>query len=132
MLLCMCTVCIHSQKKTSLVIAFCSGFFISQVERNTGGAHILACAPSNSAADQLGEKLIASQHVDARNIYRIYASSRNPKDIPKVLEVSACVNYQYIQRYSTVQASAMKCSIRNMFYYLFRILHKNELRNNTF
>ncbi|XP_056319481.1 putative helicase mov-10-B.1 [Danio aesculapii] len=59
---------------------------IKQVERSTGGARILACAPSNSAADQLGEKLITSQHVDARNIYRIYASSRNPKDIPKVLE----------------------------------------------
>ncbi len=65
--------------------------FISQVEKNIPGACILACAPSNSAADQLCEKLIASQHVDAQKIYRVYASSRNPKDIPKILEVSACL-----------------------------------------
>uniref|UniRef100_A0A8C2GL98 RNA helicase n=1 Tax=Cyprinus carpio TaxID=7962 RepID=A0A8C2GL98_CYPCA len=56
---------------------------IKQVEKNIPGACILACAPSNSAADQLCEKLITSQHVDARKIYRLYASSRDPKDIPK-------------------------------------------------
>uniref|UniRef100_A0A672R621 RNA helicase n=1 Tax=Sinocyclocheilus grahami TaxID=75366 RepID=A0A672R621_SINGR len=50
---------------------------------NIPGAYILACAPSNSAADQLCEKLITSEHVDARKIYRVYASSRNPKDILK-------------------------------------------------
>lgn len=64
---------------------------IKQVEKNIPGACILACAPSNSAADQLCEKLIASQHVDAQKIYRVYASSRNPKDIPKVLEKNSNV-----------------------------------------
>uniref|UniRef100_A0A8C1LYL6 RNA helicase n=1 Tax=Cyprinus carpio TaxID=7962 RepID=A0A8C1LYL6_CYPCA len=59
---------------------------IKQVKPNIPGACILACAPSNSAADQLCEKLITSQHVDARKIYRLYASSRDPKDIPKVLK----------------------------------------------
>uniref|UniRef100_A0A8C1D6B3 RNA helicase n=1 Tax=Cyprinus carpio carpio TaxID=630221 RepID=A0A8C1D6B3_CYPCA len=63
---------------------------IKQVEKNIPGACILACAPSNSAADQLCEKLITSQHVDARKIYRLYASSRDPKDIPKVLKYSTC------------------------------------------
>jgi len=58
------------------------------VEKNIPDAYILACAPSNSAADQLCEKLITSQHVDARKIYRLYASSRNPKEIPKILKVS--------------------------------------------
>ncbi|XP_065103211.1 putative helicase mov-10-B.1 [Paramisgurnus dabryanus] len=58
---------------------------IKQVEKNVAGACILACAPSNSAADQLCEKLISSQHVDKAKIYRLYASSRNPKDIPEVL-----------------------------------------------
>uniref|UniRef100_A0A8C2FQR2 RNA helicase n=1 Tax=Cyprinus carpio TaxID=7962 RepID=A0A8C2FQR2_CYPCA len=62
---------------------------IKQVKlKNIPGAFILACAPSNSAADQLCEKLITSEHVDAGKIYRVYASSRNPKDIPKVLTVS--------------------------------------------
>uniref|UniRef100_A0A8C1ESW2 RNA helicase n=1 Tax=Cyprinus carpio carpio TaxID=630221 RepID=A0A8C1ESW2_CYPCA len=64
---------------------------IKQVEKNIPGACILACAPSNSAADQLCEKLITSQHVDARKIYRLYASSRDPKDIPKVLKVCVCL-----------------------------------------
>ncbi|XP_050973679.1 putative helicase mov-10-B.1 [Labeo rohita] len=64
---------------------------IKQVEKNTPGAYILACAPSNSAADQLCEMLITSQHVDSRKIYRVYASSRNPKDIPKVLEKNSNV-----------------------------------------
>uniref|UniRef100_A0A8C1M2L5 RNA helicase n=1 Tax=Cyprinus carpio TaxID=7962 RepID=A0A8C1M2L5_CYPCA len=64
---------------------------IKQVEKNIPGACILACAPSNSAADQLCEKLITSEHVDARKIYRVYASSRNPKEIPKVLEKNSNV-----------------------------------------
>uniref|UniRef100_A0A673GKH1 RNA helicase n=1 Tax=Sinocyclocheilus rhinocerous TaxID=307959 RepID=A0A673GKH1_9TELE len=64
---------------------------IKQVEKNIPGAYILACAPSNSAADQLCEKLITSEHVDARKIYRVYASSRNPKDILKVLEKNSNV-----------------------------------------
>ncbi|XP_077079161.1 putative helicase mov-10-B.2 isoform X1 [Siphateles boraxobius] len=59
---------------------------IKQVEKNIPDAYILACAPSNSAADQLCEKLITSQHVDARKIYRLYASSRNPNEIPQVLQ----------------------------------------------
>ncbi|KAK7146112.1 hypothetical protein R3I93_013748 [Phoxinus phoxinus] len=59
---------------------------IKQVEKNIPGAYILACAPSNSAADQLCEKLIISQHVDARKIYRLYASSRNPNEIPDILQ----------------------------------------------
>ncbi|KAF4109902.1 putative helicase mov-10-B.2 [Onychostoma macrolepis] len=59
---------------------------IKQVENNIPGACILACAPSNSAADQLCEKLITSQHVDARKIYRLYASSRDPNAIPKFLK----------------------------------------------
>lgn len=71
---------------------FCVFLNISQVEKNIPDAYILACAPSNSAADQLCEKLIASRHVDARKIYRLYASSRNPNDIPQVLQVSACVS----------------------------------------
>uniref|UniRef100_A0A671PPN9 RNA helicase n=1 Tax=Sinocyclocheilus anshuiensis TaxID=1608454 RepID=A0A671PPN9_9TELE len=64
---------------------------IKQVKlKNIPDAYILACAPSNSAADQLCEKLITSQHVDSRKIYRLYASSRDPKYIPEVLKVSIC------------------------------------------
>ncbi|CAM4716229.1 unnamed protein product [Leuciscus chuanchicus] len=69
---------------------------IKQVEKNIPDAYILACAPSNSAADQLCEKLIISQHVDARKIYRLYASSRDPKDIPKILKNNCNVEGQMI------------------------------------
>ncbi|XP_077079162.1 putative helicase mov-10-B.2 isoform X2 [Siphateles boraxobius] len=69
---------------------------IKQVEKNIPDAYILACAPSNSAADQLCEKLITSQHVDARKIYRLYASSRNPKDMPKILKNNCNVEGEMI------------------------------------
>uniref|UniRef100_A0A8B9REV3 RNA helicase n=1 Tax=Astyanax mexicanus TaxID=7994 RepID=A0A8B9REV3_ASTMX len=49
---------------------------LSQVEKCIPGARILACAPSNSAADQLCEKLLP--HVDSHKVYRIYALSRSP------------------------------------------------------
>uniref|UniRef100_A0AAR2L8C5 RNA helicase n=1 Tax=Pygocentrus nattereri TaxID=42514 RepID=A0AAR2L8C5_PYGNA len=49
---------------------------IKQVEKCILDAHILACAPSNSAADQLCEKLL--QHVDSHKVYRMYALSRSP------------------------------------------------------
>ncbi|KAG1973810.1 helicase MOV-10 [Pimephales promelas] len=65
---------------------------IKQVEKNIPDAYILACAPSNSAADQLCEKLITSKHVDARKIYRLYASSRNPNEIPQVLQNNSNVD----------------------------------------
>uniref|UniRef100_A0A8C2FLT9 RNA helicase n=1 Tax=Cyprinus carpio TaxID=7962 RepID=A0A8C2FLT9_CYPCA len=67
---------------------------IKQVEKNIPDAYILACAPSNSAADQLCEKLITSQHVDSRKIYRLYASSRDPKYIPEVLKVICMCNLE--------------------------------------
>uniref|UniRef100_A0A8C1NG14 RNA helicase n=1 Tax=Cyprinus carpio TaxID=7962 RepID=A0A8C1NG14_CYPCA len=70
---------------------------IKQVKlKNIPGAFILACAPSNSAADQLCEKLITSEHVDAGKIYRVYASSRNPKDIPKIVIVVDIDDYTII------------------------------------
>ncbi|KAL7828691.1 hypothetical protein SRHO_G00323250 [Serrasalmus rhombeus] len=61
---------------------------MKQVEKCTLGAHILACAPSNSAADQLCEKLL--QHVDPHKVYRMYALSRSPDQVPPRLR--ACCN----------------------------------------
>uniref|UniRef100_A0AAQ4S9P5 RNA helicase n=1 Tax=Gasterosteus aculeatus aculeatus TaxID=481459 RepID=A0AAQ4S9P5_GASAC len=46
-------------------------------------ARILACAPSNSACDLLCERLMV--HTDASQIYRVYASSRDPRSIPTTL-----------------------------------------------
>ncbi|KAK2861814.1 hypothetical protein Q5P01_001347 [Channa striata] len=51
-----------------------------QVSRADPKAHILACAPSNSACDLLCERLML--HMDPHQVYRVYASSRDPNSVP--------------------------------------------------
>ncbi|XP_056886470.1 putative helicase mov-10-B.1 [Takifugu flavidus] len=54
-----------------------------QINKSNPTAHILACASSNSACDLLCERLIV--HMDPHQLYRMYASSRDPKSIPRSL-----------------------------------------------
>ncbi|XP_037629483.1 putative helicase mov-10-B.2 [Sebastes umbrosus] len=61
---------------------------IKQIEKNQASCHILACAPSNSAADLLCQKIL--DHVDERKVFRMYASSRDPQCVP--IELRACSN----------------------------------------
>ncbi|KAL6119600.1 mov10 [Pungitius sinensis] len=61
---------------------------IKQIEKTQAGCHILACAPSNSAADLLCKKIL--DHVDERKVFRMYASSRDPNCVPD--ELKACSN----------------------------------------
>ncbi|XP_072305986.1 putative helicase mov-10-B.2 [Eucyclogobius newberryi] len=61
---------------------------IKQIEKCNANCHILACAPSNSAADLLCIKI--QDHVDTAVVFRMYASSRDPKLVP--LELKACSN----------------------------------------
>ncbi|XP_072237821.1 putative helicase mov-10-B.1 [Leuresthes tenuis] len=56
---------------------------IKQVNRANPSAHILACAPSNSACDLLCERLTV--HTNSYQVYRMYAYSRDPSSIPKNL-----------------------------------------------
>ncbi|KAF3696908.1 putative helicase mov-10-B.2 [Channa argus] len=63
---------------------------IKQIDRTHASCHILACAPSNSAADLLCEKILV--HVDKRKVHRMYASSRDPKFVPECLK--ACSNLE--------------------------------------
>lgn len=56
---------------------------MNQVSRAHPTAHILACAPSNSACDLLCERLMV--HMDVHQVYRLYASSRDPSTVPQHL-----------------------------------------------
>uniref|UniRef100_A0A8C2ZGT5 RNA helicase n=1 Tax=Cyclopterus lumpus TaxID=8103 RepID=A0A8C2ZGT5_CYCLU len=61
---------------------------IKQIEKTQASCHILACAPSNSAADLLCKKIL--EHVDDHKVFRMYASSRAPNYVPD--ELKACSN----------------------------------------
>ncbi|XP_059188616.1 putative helicase mov-10-B.1 [Centropristis striata] len=60
---------------------------IKQIDKNQTSCHILACAPSNSATDLLCLKIL--DHVDKRKVFRMYASSRDPKSVPEKLKESS-------------------------------------------
>ncbi|KAG7255118.1 hypothetical protein CRUP_012315 [Coryphaenoides rupestris] len=82
---------------------------IKQIQRSQpASCHILACAPSNSAADLLCKKIV--EHVDKRLIYRMYASSFDYKRVPAELKV--CCNlvgtvYTYPSKEELMQYSIL-------------------------
>ncbi|CAL8319741.1 unnamed protein product [Merluccius merluccius] len=61
---------------------------IKQIERARPSCHILACAPSNSASDLLCQKIL--NHVNERKVYRMYASSLDPRRVP--VDLRDCSN----------------------------------------
>ncbi|OCT91583.1 hypothetical protein XELAEV_18014642mg [Xenopus laevis] len=61
---------------------------IKQVLKLIPDAHVLACAPSNSASDLLCERLL--KHVNTKDIYRIIAMSRDIRTVPE--EIKSCCN----------------------------------------
>lgn len=75
-----CWIFVCSGKTVTLVEA------IKQTEKTKASCHILACAPSNSAADLLCRKIL--DHVDEHKVHRMYASSRDPQSVPEKLKVS--------------------------------------------
>ncbi|XP_077453696.1 putative helicase mov-10-B.1 isoform X2 [Stigmatopora argus] len=62
---------------------------IKQIDKLEKNCHILACAPSNSAADLLCARILRD-YGNKSNVYRMYASSRNPQSVPE--EIKACSN----------------------------------------
>ncbi|KAG7477792.1 hypothetical protein MATL_G00073410 [Megalops atlanticus] len=66
---------------------------IKQVHKTQPSAHILACAPSNSASDLLCERV--QEHVGTHLLYRMYASSRDPGTVPSSLR--KCCNWDESQ-----------------------------------
>lgn len=83
---------IKSEIEFILFIFVCSGKTVTlveaikQIEKTQASYHILACAPSNSAADLLCRKIL--EHVDEHKVFRLYARSRDPKAVPDRLKVS--------------------------------------------
>lgn len=61
---------------------------IKQVLKLIPDAHVLACAPSNSASDLLCERLL--KHVNPKDIYRIMALSRDIRTVPE--DIKICTN----------------------------------------
>jgi len=57
---------------------------IKQVAKLSNSCHILACAPSNTAADLLTERLV--KHILKNDIIRLHASSRVVSSIPSVVK----------------------------------------------
>ncbi|XP_061113551.1 putative helicase mov-10-B.2 [Conger conger] len=68
---------------------------IKQVHKANPSAHILACAPSNSAADLLCERTLQNG-VDPHHVYRLYASSRDRQHVPDSL--ADCCNWDDDQK----------------------------------
>lgn len=60
---------------------------------NKPNGHLLICAPSNAAADEVTKRLVISHtgHIPDGDILRLYASSYNPNNIPEQLK--KCSNY---------------------------------------
>lgn len=65
---------------------------IKQIEKNQASCHILACAPSNSAADLLCKKIL--DHVDEHKVFRMYASSRDPNLVPEEFKTRVCLRFE--------------------------------------
>lgn len=63
---------------------------ILQLWKHWPGVHILACTPSNSAADVLTMRLL--KHMPKNSIFRIYADCWSGDSIPEVIKPSS--NYQ--------------------------------------
>ncbi|XP_069489430.1 helicase MOV-10 isoform X2 [Ambystoma mexicanum] len=62
---------------------------IKQILECIPTSHVLACAPSNSAADLLCERLL--KHRDKRELFRLNASSRDFRIVPEVIK--PCCNW---------------------------------------
>ncbi|OCT94290.1 putative helicase MOV-10 [Xenopus laevis] len=91
---------------------------IKQVLKLIPDAHVLACAPSNSASDLLCERLL--KHVNPKDIYRIIAMSRDIRTLPEDIKIcsnldSSRKNYIYpskqeLKKYKVIVSTLLTAS----------------------
>ena len=74
----------HITYLKALNTSLCIPSNLFQIWRAQPGSHILATAPSNSAADLLAHRLIG--HIPKTEILRYYAPTRSEKEIPEALK----------------------------------------------
>lgn len=66
-------------------------YFFIQIHKFQSDSHILACAPSNSAADLLAERILNSKIVAKKQLLRLNAASRPWKSVSE--KIQDCCNY---------------------------------------
>lgn len=59
---------------------------IKKIVKTQASCAILACAPSNNAADHLCEKILESD-IDKNKVFRLYALTFPVRNIPRSLKV---------------------------------------------
>jgi len=59
-----------------------------QVLKSIDSAHVLACAPSNAAADLLAERLLENLPCASSSLLRMYAYSREWISVPSTIRVT--------------------------------------------
>ncbi|XP_033121738.1 putative helicase mov-10-B.1 [Anneissia japonica] len=66
---------------------------IKQVNKHIEGSMILACAPSNSAADLIAVRLLKNSAISKSAIYRMNAKTRGWGTVNETLKEAKCCNY---------------------------------------
>ena len=97
--------CLRNKKTNPL---YCKMFFtvlFVQVLKCNPDCHILACTPSNSAADLIAQRLVT--HVSKADVMRLNAASRNIQTIPEKIRVGY---YLFLWQYNiSFNGSWSKC-----------------------
>jgi len=92
-------------------LSVCFVFIVDlQVLKCIPSSKILACAPSNNAADLLADKLL--DHVPKESILRMNAASRDVSHLPQKLKASRTFKCGFISNYCWVIRRRWVCLVK--------------------
>ncbi|XP_049438320.1 putative helicase mov-10-B.2 isoform X3 [Epinephelus fuscoguttatus] len=83
---------------------------IRQIVETQKSCKILACAPSNNAADHLCEKIL-EEKICKREVYRLYALSYPVRNIPQTIKVCCNLNPKTDTLMIPAKGTLMRCKI---------------------